>query len=1054
MKTKLLFIIAALITGLTTTFAQPGSIDTSFNPTDIGFSFGNAANATIETISIQSDGKIMIGGGFTSYNGTGRKYIARLNADGSLDASFNPGTGANGDVRKISIQSDGKIMIGGSFTSYNGTGRNYIARLNADGSLDASFNPGTGANGSVRTISIQSNGKIIIGGSFTSYNGTGRNYIARLNADGSLDASFNPGTGANGDVRTISIQSDGRIMIGGGFTSYNGTGRNYIARLNADGSLDASFNPGTGANSTVYSTSIQSNGKIIIGGEFTSYNGTGRNYIARLNADGSLDASFNPGTGANNSVYSISIQSDGKIIIGGTYNGTSTNRIARLNADGSLDASFNPGTGANTTVNSTSIQSDGKIIIGGGFSSYNGTSRNYIARLNADGILDASFNPGTGANSTVWTTSIQSNGKIIIGGYFTSYNGTVRNYIARLNADGSLDTSFNQGTGVGYIVFSTSIQSDGKIIIGGYFNSYNGTGRICIARLNADGSLDSSFNPGTGAKWSVESTSIQSNGKIIIGGGFTSYNGTGRNYIARLNADGSLDASFNPGTGANRIVWTTSIQSNGKIIIGGEFTSYNGTGRNYIARLNADGSLDASFNPGTGANNFVYSTSIQSNGKIIIGGEFTSYNGTGRNYIARLNADGSLDSSFNPGTGANGTVWKTTIQSDGKIIIGGNFTSYNGTVRNYIARLNADGSLDSSFNPGTGANSTVWTTSIQSDGKIIIGGNFTSYNGTGRNRIARINGVCVPPAPPTGSASHTFCNAATVANLTATGSNIQWYAASSGGSALAGTTALVNGNSYYASQTVSGCESATRFEVAVTINAPAAPTGSASQTFCNAATVADLTATGSNIQWYADSSSGSALAGTTVLVDGNSYYASQILSGCESATRFEVAVTINAVDISVTPTGGSLTANASGATYQWLDCDNNFAVISGATNQTYTPKVTGNYSVAVTQNGCTDTSLCYNVTVLGTGIVEVTQNGSVIIYPNPFTSQTVLQTDNVLINAKLIISNVLGQTVMELNNISGQTIILQRNNLPVGQYFLRLTEDNKQIATKKIIIVD
>ncbi len=218
MKTKLLFIIAALITGLTTTFAQPGSIDTSFNPTDIGFSFGNAANATIETISIQSDGKIMFGGGFTSYNGTGRKYIARLNADGSLDSSFNPGTGANGDVRKISIQSDGKIMIGGSFTSYNGTGRNYIARLNADGSLDASFNPGTGANGSVRTISIQSDGKIMIGGSFTSYNGTGRNYIARLNADGSLDASFNPGTGANSTVYSTSIQSNGKIIIGGQFT--------------------------------------------------------------------------------------------------------------------------------------------------------------------------------------------------------------------------------------------------------------------------------------------------------------------------------------------------------------------------------------------------------------------------------------------------------------------------------------------------------------------------------------------------------------------------------------------------------------------------------------------------------------------------------------------------------------------------------------------------------------------------------------------------------------------------------------------------------------------
>ncbi len=236
--------------------------------------------------------------------------------------------------------------------------------------------------------------------------------------------------------------------------------------------------------------------------------------------------------------------------------------------------------------------------------------------------------------------------------------------------------------------------------------------------------------------------SIQSDGKIIIGGLFTSYNGTGRNYIARLNADGSLDATFNPGTGASNNVSTMSIQSDGKIIIGGDFNSYNGTGINRIARLNADGSLDATFNPGTGANGTVLTSSVQPDGKIIIGGDFTFYNGTGRNRIARLNADGSLDATFNPGTGANSYVYTTSIQSDGKIIIGGNFTSYNGTARYRISRMNADGSLDATFNPGTGANNFVLTTSIQSDGKIIIGGYFTSYNGTGRNRIARLNTAC------------------------------------------------------------------------------------------------------------------------------------------------------------------------------------------------------------------------------------------------------------------------------------------------------------------------
>jgi len=359
-----------------------------------------------------------------------------------------------------------------------------------------------------------------------------------------------------------------------------------------------------------------------------------------------------------------------------------------------------------------------------------------------DGDIDLTFDPGTGTSIGIWTTVIQSDGKIIIGGQFTSYNGTPRNHIARLNIDGMLDDTFDPGTGVGGTGFTTvntiALQSNGKIVIGGRFNSYNGTQRNNIALLNADGTLDTTFDPGTGTENSVSTTTIQNDGKIIIGGYFTSYNGTPRNHIARLNNDGSIDASFNPGTGASGTVYTTTMQNDGKIIIGGDFTSYNGTTSNYIARLNADGTLDASFNPSSGANDQVITTAVQIDGRIIIGGDFTSYNGTPRNYIARLNADGTLDATFNPGTGANDYVMTTALQSDDNIIIGGYFTSFNGTPRNYIARLNADGNLDAAFNPGSGANSWVARTAIQIDGKIIICGDFTSYNGITRNYIARI----------------------------------------------------------------------------------------------------------------------------------------------------------------------------------------------------------------------------------------------------------------------------------------------------------------------------
>jgi uncharacterized delta-60 repeat protein len=245
MKKLLLFLIA-LVLHLPLLHAQDGSNDLSFNADKINL--GDGPNSTIQTTAIQADGKIIIGGFFTSYNGTAINRIARLNADGSLDTGFNPGMGANNTITTTAIQADGKIIIGGGFTSYNGTAINLIARLNADGSLDTSFNPGTGANSAITTTAIQADGKIIIGGAFTSYNGTAINRIARLNADGSLDTGFNPGMGANNTISTTAIQADGKIIIGGAFTSYNGTvARNRIARLNADGSLDTGFNPGTGA---------------------------------------------------------------------------------------------------------------------------------------------------------------------------------------------------------------------------------------------------------------------------------------------------------------------------------------------------------------------------------------------------------------------------------------------------------------------------------------------------------------------------------------------------------------------------------------------------------------------------------------------------------------------------------------------------------------------------------------------------------------------------------------------------------------------------------------
>lgn len=746
-------LLATMMLAPITGSAAGGDTDLTFNP---GLGATGSA-ATVLAVAFQTDGKIVIGGSFSLTGVQTRGNIARLNADGSLDTTFlSSGVGANGDVSAIVVQPDGKVVICGDFTTFNGSARNRIARLNSDGTLDFTFlATGSGANFGVNAAALQSDGKIVIGGRFTTINGTTRNRVARLNSDGTLDASFlAAGSGVNGEVFALALQSDGKTVIGGFFTSVNGTARNGIARLNSDGTHDNAFlATGSGVNNSVFAVAVQSDDRIVIGGLFTNVNGTERNGAARLNPDGNLDMSFlAAGSGANAPLYAIALQSDGKIVIGGSFtnfSGTARDGIERLNANGSVDTSFLvSGSGANNIVRCLGLQSDGKILLGGAFTTVNGAVRTGIARLDNIGNLDSA---GTVvARNDVAAVALQPDGKIVIGGTFTGFAGTGRNRMARLNSDGTLDGTFlAAGSGANGDVSTVAIQADGKILIGGNFTSVNGTARNRIARLNADGTLDTAFlAAGSGADSSVRKIAIQADNRILVGGSFANINGTARNSVARLNADGSLDNSFlASGAGANGPVFTLAVQSDGKILIGGDFTSFNGTSRNRVARLNSDGALDSAFlASGTGANDQVLALALQSDGKVLIGGAFTSVNNATRNRLARLNTDGTLDTAFLANAaGANYSVRAIVVQSDGWIVIGGEFGNYNGAYRGNIARLKPDGSLDETFiNFNSGANGRVNALALQTDGKVIVGGGFSTVNDAVRGGVARL---ITNPAP-------------------------------------------------------------------------------------------------------------------------------------------------------------------------------------------------------------------------------------------------------------------------------------------------------------------
>lgn len=717
--------------------ASAGAIDSTFIQVRPGV--GDGANDDVRAIAVQNDGKVIIGGDFTSYNGAVRYRIARVNADGTLDDTFNPGIGANNYVLTTSIQSDGKIIVGGYFTSYSMYGGSYLVRLNTDGTYDPFFRPQLNEN--VMASAIQSDGKIIIAGLFMSCNGKSMNHIARLNTDGTLDETFHPGTGANYYVSTIKIQNDGKIIIGGVFTKYDGKSISYLARLNSDGSLDDTFIPGTGVSFPTSVVSLQNDGKIVVCGYEARYGTDSKFSIVRLNPDGSNDPTFNPGIGANEGIFSMAVETDGKIFLAGSftsYNGIARNHIARINADGTLDNTFDPGTGSDYILFATAAQTDGKVLVGGWLTSYNGTRRSHIARINTDGSIDKSFNTLIGTDEFVSSCVVQSDGKILVGGGFKSYYETPCNSLICLDENGKPDSTFKMGTGFNNAIQEIDLQPDGKILIGGNFSSYNGMIRNNIVRLNADGSLDTSFDPGTGladageVMSGVYSITQQKDGKMFIAGSFGAYNGIPVYNLARINADGSLDQTFTLKFGAYDEISDVLIQEDGKIIIVGVF----GVAHYSIARLNANGGIDYSFKLGI-ASGRVNTAVIQKDGKIIIGGWSTSFNGTPCNHIARINTDGSYDNTFNIGTGFDDNVTAITLQNDGKVIVSGWFSTYNGMPVSRVVRLNTDGSIDNSFSSG-GINGSVATMALQQDGKVIIGGYFSGNDGVYINNLSRL----------------------------------------------------------------------------------------------------------------------------------------------------------------------------------------------------------------------------------------------------------------------------------------------------------------------------
>ncbi len=841
-KLRATILLAAVVIGLPCVVrAQTLSLDTTFQAP---LFTANAQAARL--VTLPSGQFLLFSGdldpfvGFDRISGTTTGNLVRFNADGSLDASFSvdPALHAK-SITAVAPMANGQYVVGTFFVSdTNNHGQVY--RLNADGSVDTTFDPGPEtANASVfRAVAVQSDGKVLAGASGEiDYKGVNYTGLLRLNADGSIDTGFNVTLGNDGTVDfpgiaengAIQLQSDGKIIIAAGFSSVNGTTQNTVARLNNDGSLDTSFVPSgfsglsnnSSGNNQILPTraaAIQTDGKIVVAGRFNELsNSFVDQVVVRLNTDGSNDNTFNAPFHPSSEGFAVLLQPDGKILVSDEILG-----LLRLNTDGSADTAFNPtltsDDGAAGVVYSIGVLPGGQILVAGGVSSTG------VLRLNADGTTDTTFNVGTPqADAPPYHVAIRGNGTILAAGQFDTVAGQPRDGLAILNANGSLNAAtlpsvFLSGYdgGADFILQP----DDNKILLFGSTPPFEDPG-FTYLRLNADLSVDTTLT----AEPSVTAFGAvlyqPGNGYLLSAGGVgaslvvnaTTYALDPANLLHRLNLQGAPDPDFvpaidvttifdnySPGNLENATFYAgddtaLAVQPDGKIL----YQYYDKTEAYRLVRFNADGSADSGFQigsapptspPSTGfsdvvntgfgdeqamevgaASSGIGGAFVQSNGRIVIYGDFATYNGQTANGLARLNANGTLDTTFNTGTGPQGpggavgsayAVTNTQELPNGQLLLVGSFQAFNGVALPGIARLNANGSVDTTFTAsgivsqqvsigpnGQGAGSSRLTPE-PGNGTYLLTGNYTTTNGAGAGTFFRLfSGVSTTPVPVT-----------------------------------------------------------------------------------------------------------------------------------------------------------------------------------------------------------------------------------------------------------------------------------------------------------------
>lgn len=718
-------------------------------------------------LAVQPDDKIIVGGSISTVGTRSVFGITRLNPDGTIDDTFNPNLKIPGRINDIMVQDDGKILISGQNLHERGD----IIRLDENGEFDPTFvlDPELIDVGAVRARRL-SDGSYIIGG-FKTGN------LFKMSADGSKDFTFDVGTGINGigiQNFDMEIQSDGKILVGGSFTKFNGQDVKNIVRLNADGSIDESFNVGTGPTHLngfriISFIEIQSNGKILVTGEFDSFDGTDADGIIRLNADGSVDDTFKSIATFNNifssSIRALALLPDDKIVVSGRdflFSGDLYPYwVVLLDPDGSINTSLTPPeytmsrNGTQVELPSIVLNSQQNIIFGGRLVSLNDNYRLGVASTDIEGnVLD--FDPQIGGRPTVNIIKIQSDNKVIVGGSFVGVGDYPAKNLVRLLDDGTIDPTFTKNIGIGtdHEVLSIEIQNNGKILIGGIFNSFNGENKRSLVRIESNGLIDDTFNSNFSSPFSTSRINYiheQNDGKIVIAGAFNGLDEGFDHNFTRLNNDGSTDDTFNTlNQFTDYHINTADVLSNGKLIVGGKKSDNSG---GFLFRTTVDGDIDSGFeNEFDLTNRQITKIKVLNDERILLGLHFSS--SFPSNYqlpVYQIDKNGTLLDDYSITT-TNGVIEDILSMGDDEVILVGRTKKINDLDRNGIGKTNLAG-VTSKLNPKIGDtfidDGDIRVNSVikLDEETLIIGGRFDQIRNVhgfrGMAKISLINEIPV-----------------------------------------------------------------------------------------------------------------------------------------------------------------------------------------------------------------------------------------------------------------------------------------------------------------------